>query len=77
MKILSSKRRDFMRNAGLAAAAAFTPGMTFSQKADAVEEELEKRLQLAQASGGMEQRLKVLKFWLPQLCLLNPRLRTS
>ncbi len=53
MEILSKKRRDFMRNAGLAAAATFAPGMTFSQKADAVEEELEKRLQLAQASGGM------------------------
>lgn len=42
MEILSKKRRDFMRNAGLAAAATFVPGMTFSQKADAVEEELEK-----------------------------------
>ena len=50
---LNRKRRDFMRNAALAAAATFTPGMTFAQKADAVEDELERRLQLAQASPGM------------------------
>ena len=45
------KRRDFMHNAALAAAATFTPGMTFAQKADAVEDELEHRLMLAQGMG--------------------------
>ena len=48
---LNKKRRDFMRNAALAAAATFTPGMTFAEKADTVEDELERRLQLAQAMG--------------------------
>ena len=49
---LNRKRRDFMRNAALAAAATFTPGMTIAQKADAVEDELERRLMLAQGMGG-------------------------
>ena len=51
MEKLNRKRREFMRAAGLAAAATFTPGMTLAQKADAVEEELERRLLLAQAPG--------------------------
>ena len=50
---LTRKQRDFMRDAGLAAAAAIAPGMTFAEKADAIEHELEKRLQLAQATPGM------------------------
>lgn len=48
---LNRKRRDFMRNAALAAAATFTPGMSFGQKADSVEDELERRLMLAQGMG--------------------------